>query len=574
MIFRKTIPQIIATLLLLLSFYSCKKREEIIIKDNKKEINSLIKRGETYYKEVKYDSAFLCFNKVKSICNPRYNLREYIYSITYLTSIAQINGDYTNCESIATEAIPHIKNAKNQNFKWRIYLILATNYIYLSDFNSSKYYYDKSLNLKIDSERKLCSLINMANLYIQKKDYNEALKILESLKSKKGIINDLESYSVVLNNLGYCYFKTKKTKAIDLLNKALEIRLTNKNVFMDDWGLTANYLYLYEYYHDNKNNNEAVKYAKLLNRTARKINNIDDRLLALSLLIKNSTGEELKKHSLNYVHLNDSITKVRQRAKNYFAKLKYDSKKEKEENLKLKAEKELQQELEKNKNIIIIFTIVIIIIVSGFIYYYLIEKNKKEKIQTAYHTEIRIAKKLHDELANDIYQTIAFAETQDLSTPNNTEKLLDNLDSIYATTRNISRENNLIETGSLFSSNLKEMISGFGNHSINLMINGLNEIDWTSIENFKKITIYRVLQELLVNMKKHSQCSLVIVSFKKQENNLHLNYFDNGIGINLDKKIKKNGLQNVESRIIAINGTITFDSKVNNGVKINMTIPI
>jgi hypothetical protein len=32
--------------------------------------------------------------------------------------------------------------------------------------------------------------------------------------------------------------------------------------------------------------------------------------------------------------------------------------------------------------------------------------------------------KLHDELANDVYQTMAFAETQDLSTTRNKEILL------------------------------------------------------------------------------------------------------------------------------------------------------
>jgi signal transduction histidine kinase len=118
------------------------------------------------------------------------------------------------------------------------------------------------------------------------------------------------------------------------------------------------------------------------------------------------------------------------------------------------------------------------------------------------------------------------------------------------------------------------MVIDFKTNSINLVINGFDNINWTTIEDFKKITIYRILQEILVNMKKHSQCSLVIISFKKQDNNLLLTYFDNGIGINLDEKIKKNGLQNIQSRITAVNGTINFDSKPNNGVKINISIPI
>jgi hypothetical protein len=45
--------------------------------------------------------------------------------------------------------------------------------------------------------------------------------------------------------------------------------------------------------------------------------------------------------------------------------------------------------------------------------------QSKRKVKTSLTTEIRISKKLHDELANDVFQAMAFAETQDLSTSQN-----------------------------------------------------------------------------------------------------------------------------------------------------------
>ena len=54
-----------------------------------------------------------------------------------------------------------------------------------------------------------------------------------------------------------------------------------------------------------------------------------------------------------------------------------------------------------------------------FLYYYLKNRNKKEKAEAVYQSETRISKKLHDELANDVYQTMAFVETQDLQNPIN-----------------------------------------------------------------------------------------------------------------------------------------------------------
>jgi hypothetical protein len=50
---------------------------------------------------------------------------------------------------------------------------------------------------------------------------------------------------------------------------------------------------------------------------------------------------------LQYLHINDSIKKVRQ-AKNQFAKIKYDFK-EKDENIELKAQKLIQHQEQKTK---------------------------------------------------------------------------------------------------------------------------------------------------------------------------------------------------------------------------------
>jgi signal transduction histidine kinase len=169
---------------------------------------------------------------------------------------------------------------------------------------------------------------------------------------------------------------------------------------------------------------------------------------------------------------------------------------------------------------------------------------------------------------------MAFAETQDLSSSQNKEILLTHLDTIYSRTRNISKENSAIDTGIHFVDGLKEMMSSFNTDAVNILINSMDSINWNALETNKKIIIYRVLQELLVNMKKHSHCSLVVITFKKIENKLQIDYSDNGLGAALDKINSRNGLQNVENRILAIKGTITFDTKPEKGFKTSFTIPI
>ena len=539
--------------------------------DNKIKIKNLIKKGEALFEKQQYDSSFFYFNKAKLLCDPKINTKDFIYSISNLATIQQNIGDYNGSENTVMEAMPIIESTNNPQFKWNIYTILGLNYLNTYDEEKALYYFNKSLELKIEPHRKFGSKNNLAYTYVQNREYLKALKIFYELKNKKYIINNKKLYGMIINNIGWVYSKTNNPLAIYYFNKSEKLNQKNN----DEIQKNNNYYNIAFYYHKT-NPSLSKKYLESAYQKYKNIKSTEGRYECLKLLIKLSDGSQLKKYSEEYIFLSDSLTKANQIAKNQFAKIKYDSKKEKEENLKLKeqkAENILQLELQKKRTQILYFIVGIIICLFSFIYYYLTTKSKREKIKESYQTEIKIAKKLHDELANDVYQTMTFAETQDLSTENNKEILINNLDTIYFRTRNISKENSYIETGINFIPNLKEMISDFNTETTNILINGIDSIKWNTIEKTKKIIVYRVLQELLVNMKKHSICSLVVISFKIEKNIIHLNYTDNGVGADFEQQKIKNGLQNVENRIQTIKGTITFDTKSNKGFRVNISFP-
>ena len=79
----------------------------------------------------------------------------------------------------------------------------------------------------------------------------------------------------------------------------------------------------------------------------------------------------------------------------------------------------------------------------------------------------------------------------------------------------------------------------------------------------KQIVVYRALQELLVNMKKYSEATLVLIAFSVEKNKLSVAYQDNGKGV--ENLSVKNGLQNMEIRIKSVGGFITFESKQEKG---------
>ena len=75
-------------------------------------------------------------------------------------------------------------------------------------------------------------------------------------------------------------------------------------------------------------------------------------------------------------------------------------------------------------------------------------------------------------------------------------------------------------------------------------------------------------------MRKHSKYSLVVLTLKKNKNNLQIDYSDNGVGATFNEVKLRNGLRNVENRIVAINGSVTFDSDSSKGFKTSFTIPL
>ena len=92
---------------------------------------------------------------------------------------------------------------------------------------------------------------------------------------------------------------------------------------------------------------------------------------------------------------------------------------------------------------------------------------------------------------------------------------------------------------------------------------------WNNVTDHKKITVERVLRELMTNMKKHSQASVVILSFKEDGKKIHVNYKDDGVGCEIKKN---NGLLNVENRIHSIEGSITFSSEKGKGFLAEITV--
>lgn len=563
--------------LLLVTLHSCNDSSKTNnirntdISDNKLQARKFLEKGTSCYVNQKFDSAFYYYNRSKILYEVENDTAEIVYDLIQMGNIQQVTGDYFGSEKSALESLGFA--SKKSTYEAATYNLLGISSKELSNYDDALYYYDKAKDATKDSLARITLENNKANVYIKKQDYRTSIKLLEKVRYSKVLNAHQPSKARVLDNLGFSYFKVNRNReGLDLMNEGLTIRKSED----DSFGIIGSYLHLSEYF-QMSNPQKAKKYALEAYQKAIAIHSVDERLESLSFLIANDFENTTNEYAVSYIQLNDSVLKVRNNAKNQFAKIKYDSDQNRSENLKLKVQ-ETKRSLElansENQMLGLLMLGVIGMVVAIFRFNQVKSKSKREKLLEAYNTEIRISKQLHDELANDVYHAMTFAETQDLASENNKETLLNNLDNIYSRTRNISKENSSIETGVNFIPNLREMMANYGNQQVNVMVNGLDVLQTIVLESNKKITVYRVIHELLVNMKKHSQCSLVVITFKKTDKNLQIDCTDNGVGVSLDKINSKNGLQNIENRINAINGTIAFGNTTSKGFKVSFSLPI
>ncbi len=92
------------------------------------------------------------------------------------------------------------------------------------------------------------------------------------------------------------------------------------------------------------------------------------------------------------------------------------------------------------------------------------------------------------------------------------------------------------------------------------------------------ISIFRIIQESLTNALKHSSASKVSISMNKTRSNgteqINLKIQDDGVGLD-EAKIKPGlGLLGMKERVEMNGGKFELTSELNNGVSIDIVIPL
>lgn len=547
--------RLIFILLLLITIIACSKKRD-------QTTNVFYEKAFKFRDTLKaYDSAYYYFNKAKDIFLQKKDKLGVGRCLLNMGYIAKEKGDYFNGQELSLSAMPYFDENNKDQHKYisSNFSNLGTVTEKLNDYENALKFYSNAAKFAITPSERLLNLNNKAYAYQELKRYDIALKIFSDILREK---LTPEEYARTLNNFAVTkYLQDSTYNPLPSLLKALEIRKS-----VQDWeGQNSSCWYLSEYYGKISKIDSAMFYAEEMFRAAQKIENPNDQLLAIEKLTLFSPIKSTKDYFKKYQKLNDSLQLARNKAKNQFAVIRYDAEKHKAESLKLQ-----KDNTEKTYQIIFLATGSAVLLIAGTFWY---RKRKQrlemEKENAIKESRLKTSKKVHDVVANGLYRVMNKIEYQPEL---DKEVLLDEIEDLYEKSRDISYEKPLAPTAH-FHQKIANLIYSFNTDQIEVHLMGNTAALWNKVELTAKDEVIHILQELLVNMRKHSQASEVTLQFTKTEHELHIIYEDNGIGIKGEVK-SNNGLRNTETRIKNLNGQITFETGSEKGLSINFSFPV
>ena len=311
-------------------------------------------------------------------------------------------------------------------------------------------------------------------------------------------------------------------------------------------------------------------------------------------------------YALKYAFVNDSILNQDKVKAEYKLALRFETNEKKKDIANLEQEKEKEKEKNKQQSRALYFLsagLAMLLALVYFIIRFYTTRIRTEKIITQQEKEIRmrkiktleddvkmkgmqsmitgqemererIAQDLHDSLGG-LLSTVKLQfdsvqskneEIKNLKEYQNANKLLDSaVEEVRSISRNL-QPGALAELGLVPA--LKDLINNFdGEHypDVDLQVYDIPE----KIDNIVALSVFRVIQELLYNSVKHAKASEILIQINKENNELVIQFEDDGVGFDMDNlKHKGMGLENIKSRIDFLKGTISFDSQEGKGLSV------
>ncbi|MEO0037066.1 MAG: hypothetical protein RIQ59_277 [Bacteroidota bacterium] len=544
------------------------------------------------------DSAYFYYLKAEKIYRAL-GLSEKIATVLFKKAyILFYEGNYVESDIQVSRALSLLKNSKNYQLVFSAFTLLGVNFEKLQDYNSALKYHllakktlqkFKKNDLFHKNNYKITCSVNISNVYVKLGAFQKAIDELHSVDLKNIIHDWPNDYAAVLGNLGVAYLKIgKREVAKKYFIEAFKIAKKEKDLNIELY----QYINLGEYFLCKKQYDSCYLYFSKALVHSRKLKSIDEYKLVLRYLSKVDSKKDNYYNEL-YIAVSDSLFKAQRKSRDKYARIEYETSVIEDENKLLST---------KNTYILIVSILLIFSLVLVIVYRY-IKSQKREiaftKAQQKAEEEIfdllkeyqlklrrekeleqnRISKELHDSVMNKLYgarmQLGILNDSDDKEIKEKRLIYVDLLQEIEQEIRTISHDlqsevidNKFDYVSILF--NLIQLQNEIGATLFSIEVD--SKIDWNTIDSLVKITIFRIVQESLLNVTKHAKAKECKVSLSLESNHLILHIKDDGVGFDDTSNSSGIGLKNMKERISALNSKFEIFSEEKKGTLIKVVV--
>ena len=448
---------------------------------------------------------------------------------------------------------------------------------------------------------------NMAKSYtlVDKEDSSRYVtRLAMAIQEKSG---DRYGMGISTANLGMSYSSNKMyDSAIYYLQKSIELRKQEN----DKLGLIYSYSALAEDLQETKHLKEALKYAEMGLAIAKEINSkerISTTSKVLAKIYRDMGNYEMAfKYIVVYSNYLSDIFDTVKTAQAEELAVKYEV--EKKDLLIQKDQAELKnkqaqienQDLKLSQRNMQLSLLGILLVATGLTSYQFYNRNRlkhearlqqeiinqqdiasKAIIEAEERERKRIAGDLHDglgQLCSAIKMNLSNLESQvgfsDKDAAISYEKTLAMTDQACRDVRSISHQmmpNVLLKAG--LATAVRDFLDKIDSRvlQVHLDVFGLQQRLGNNIET----VLYRVIQEVVNNVIKHSGANSLYIQLSKDDDGISATIEDNGTGFDINEMetFSGIGLKNISSRISFLRGTVEFDSAPGRGTVVSIWVP-
>ncbi|MCB0480972.1 MAG: sensor histidine kinase [Flavobacteriales bacterium] len=586
------------------SEYALAKLDSILAVENSDTVlyRTFELKGLALHGRTKYGEAVLSFQKMLELAIEMNDTFRIYNARNRLSGPHFYLGNYKECFELYHQNYTMVENMKECQMQPTAILNLANMYYYLSKKDKALRMQHKANQVAVACKDKRVTELsarNIAAIYTEKKMRDSAI-----IWMKYGIGLIEEGNLVGLSNatsiLGGVYnYPEEKDSMYYYFNRARHLA----EKAGDSATMAFVYLKLCSYYIQENILDSAAYFAKVPLRIYRRLELVDGIQHALGYLVDVYQKEENKEKALTNLwelfRVRDTILDEITAIKTAELETMYETEKKERENLELKAEndkKEITIAQEKTEKSLLLFGAILfaLLLSSGaFIWFLRVRLKQKEKlaqlekektgaiIAAEEKERTRIARELHDGVGQMLsglklnFEHLANKTIDRL--PEEREafaSLLAVVDEACKDVRTISHQmmpRALQEQGLVLA--IEEMLAQSLNHSpIKYQFEHF-QID-SRFDNKVELSLYRICQELVNNIIKHSSATELNVQLYKAKNQLIMIVEDNGKGFQTGDKKDGIGLLNMNSRIDTVKGIINFDSSPNSGTTATVRVPL